>query len=156
MAFAMLLASALMHAQGESATKPVHPVKKSSASHKASRRRRKSHKSASWRTRGQKKIDPERATQIQQALIREHYLTGKPSGTWDSATEQAMQRYQADHGWQAKTTPDSRALIQLGLGPDHKNLLNPESAMTTQPTSAHSAPAPNPTDPAESATSKQR
>jgi hypothetical protein len=29
--------------------------------------------------------------------------------------------------------PDSRALIKLGLGPDHQHLLNPESAMTTAP-----------------------
>jgi hypothetical protein len=30
-----------------------------------------------------------------------------------------MQKYQADHGWQTRLTPDSRALIALGLGPDH-------------------------------------
>ena len=78
-------------------------------------------------------IDSQRAREIQQALIREHYLEGEPSGKWDSATQAAMQRYQADQGWQSKTTPDSRALIKLGLGlsPDH--LLNPESAMTTAP-----------------------
>jgi hypothetical protein len=28
-----------------------------------------------------------------------------------------MQKFQADHGWQTKLTPDSRALIKLGLGP---------------------------------------
>lgn len=44
-----------------------------------------------------------------------------------------MQRYQADQGWQSKTIPDSRALIKLGLGPNHAHLLNPESAMTTTP-----------------------
>jgi hypothetical protein len=50
-------------------------------------------------------------------LIREHYLTGNPSGQWDADTEAAMLRYQGDHGWQTKLTPDSRALIKLGLGP---------------------------------------
>src|ERR1039458_1124606 len=80
--------------------------------------------------RGQQGIDGERARAIQEALIREHYMQGEPSGTWDSATQAAMQRYQADQGWQAKTTPDSRALIKLGLGPSHDHLLNPESAMT--------------------------
>ena len=44
-----------------------------------------------------------------------------------------MRRYQADHGWQSKTVPDSRASIKLGLGPSHDHLLNPESAMTTAP-----------------------
>ena len=63
-------------------------------------------------------------------------MQGEPSGTWDSATQAAMQRYQADQGWQSKTTPDSRALIKLGLGPSHDHLLNPESAMTTAPVAA--------------------
>ena len=67
--------------------------------------------------RGQRGIDPDRAREIQQALIREHYLTGPASGQWDSTTEAAMQKFQADHGWQTRLTPDSRALIKLGLGP---------------------------------------
>jgi peptidoglycan hydrolase-like protein with peptidoglycan-binding domain len=86
---------------------------------------------------GQQRIDHDRAMQIQQALIREHYLNGKPSGIWDNATQAAMQKYQADNGWQNKTIPDSRALIKLGLGPDTEHLLNPESAMTSQ-SAAHS------------------
>jgi len=28
-------------------------------------------------------------------------------------------KYQADHGWQSKVIPDSRALIKLGLGPNY-------------------------------------
>ena len=83
--------------------------------------------------RGQKKIDPERARTIQEALIREHYLTGEPTGTWNQASEDAMRRYQSDHGWQSKEVPDSRALISLGLGPSKDHLLNPESAMTSGP-----------------------
>jgi hypothetical protein len=66
---------------------------------------------------GQRQIDPDRAREIQTALIREHYLSGPASGQWDATTETAMQKYQADHGWQTKLTPDSRALIKLGLGP---------------------------------------
>ena len=58
----------------------------------------------------------ERATAIQQALIDKGYLTGEPSGTWDSQSIAAMQKLQADNGWQTKYTPDSRALIKLGLG----------------------------------------
>jgi hypothetical protein len=92
------------------------------------------HRKSKRRTvRGQQKIDPERAREIQEALIREHYLPGKPVGTWNQASEDAMRKYQADHGWQSKTVPDSRALINLGLGPSHDHLLNPESAMTSGP-----------------------
>jgi hypothetical protein len=82
--------------------------------------------------RGQQKIDSDRVQAIQEALIREHYLSGEASGTWNQGSEDAMRRYQADHGWQSKAVPDSRALIKLGLGPSHDHLLNPDSAMTTQ------------------------
>ncbi len=89
--------------------------------------------------RGQQKIDPERAQEIQAALIREHYLTGEASGSWNESSEAAMRRYQEDHGWQSKTVPDARALISLGLGPSNDHLLNPDSAMTTEPPSSHAA-----------------
>jgi len=44
-----------------------------------------------------------------------------------------MMRYQGANGWQTKVMPDSRALIKLGLGPDHKNLLNPDTAAVSSP-----------------------
>ena len=62
-------------------------------------------------------MDPQRAIEIQQALIQAHYLNGSPTGQWDSDTQAAMVKYQTDNGWQSKITPDSRALIKLGLGP---------------------------------------
>lgn len=61
-------------------------------------------------------ISSERATEIQSALIQRGYLTGEPTGTWDSASVAAMQKVQSDNGWQTKFVPDSRALIKLGLG----------------------------------------
>jgi len=61
-------------------------------------------------------MDTERATQIQTALIKQGYLSGEPSGVWDSQSIAAMQKLQSDNGWQTKITPDSRALIKLGLG----------------------------------------
>ena len=88
-------------------------------------------------------MDSERVQAIQVALIREHYLSGDATGTWNAASEEAMRRYQADNGWQSKTVPDSRALIKLGLGPSKDHLLNPESAMTTVPDAPRSStPAP--------------
>lgn len=85
------------------------------------------------RSRGQQTIAADRATAIQDALIRTHYLSGEPTGVWDQASKDAMLRYQAANGWQTKVVPDSRALIKLGLGPDHKGLLNPESANIPSP-----------------------
>ena len=122
------------------ATKPApkHADHASGSPHKTSSKSKRSKKTA--RRRGQQKIDSQRAREIQQALIHEHYLTGAPSGVWDDASQKAMQKFQADNGWQDKTTPDSRALIKLGLGPDHDHLLNPESAMTAPQANLPSPP----------------
>lgn len=89
-------------------------------------------KSASH-SHGQRGIDEERTRAIQTALIQQHYLSGEPSGAWDQDSKEAMIKYQADNGWQTKLTPDSRALIKLGLGPDHKGLLNPDTASIPSP-----------------------
>lgn len=99
--------------------------------HTASSKKHSRKKTA--RVRGQQKIDPERAEAIQEALIREHYLTGTPAGEWNATSEAAMRRYQQDNGWQTVVVPDSRALIKLGLGPSKDHLLNPDSAMTMVP-----------------------
>jgi len=113
------------------ASTPTSGKKAKPTSHHASRKHH-SHKHLA-KSHGQQKIDPQRAGQIQQALIREHYLDGEATGVWNDTCQRAMQRYQASNGWQAKVVPDSRALIKLGLGPDHDHLLNPESAMTSPP-----------------------
>jgi len=65
----------------------------------------------------QRTIDDDRAAKIQAALIRAGYLSGSPSGHWDTDSITAMTKVQADNGWQTKLVPDSRALIKLGLGP---------------------------------------
>ncbi len=108
-----------------------HATGKRTAAHTSAQKSKSSHAKKGAKKRGQQAIDATRAREIQTALIREHYMQGQPSGAWDTATQAAMQRYQVDQGWQSKTTPDSRALIKLGLGPSHDHLLNPESAMTT-------------------------
>ncbi len=98
--------------------------------------------------RGQRSIDPARAQQIQDALIKAHYLNSPASGAWDATTQSAMEKYQADHGWQTKLVPDSRALIALGLGPkDDKNVPVVGSAAPVAAASAKtdaSLPAPMP------------
>jgi hypothetical protein len=122
-------------AQSSSASKPAGSHSRSA---KAASARTGTNKSRKKKTaRGQQKIDAERAQAIQEALIREHYLSADAAGSWNQDSEDAMRKYQADHGWQSKTVPDSRALISLGLGPSHDHLLNPESAMTTGPDTTH-------------------
>jgi hypothetical protein len=145
------------HKHARSTAKSANGTKSAGTTHTASAGKRSRKK----RTRGQEKIDSERAQAIQEALIREHYLSGEATGTWNQASEEAMRRYQSDNGWQSKTVPDSRALIKLGLGPSKDHLLNPESAMTTvpdapraepMPTTSHSAPPTTETAPPASST----
>lgn len=117
-----------------------------SRTHRAATSGHKHHHAVSHRhqVRGQRGIDPDRAREIQQALIREHYLTGPASGQWDASTEAAMQKYQADHGWQTKLTPDSRALIKLGLGPKEDTAAQ---AAPAAPVSSNAAPSSAPLPP---------
>ena len=103
---------------------------------------RTSHKAApkSHRLHGQQAIEPARVTEIQQALIREHYFTGEATGRWDATTEAAMQKYQADQGWQTKLMPHSRAIKKLGLGPDYSNAINAKNGTFSDPPPASTIP----------------
>ena len=130
-------------AKSPSASKThAQPAKSKSA--KGKRRPKK----GAWKHHGQQAIQPDRAREIQAALIRENYLTGEPTGQWDARTKDAMTRYQADHGWQTKVTPDSRALIKLGLGPKYT-----DNIIKTDPKPPSDSVAANGTS---AATSKQR
>jgi hypothetical protein len=114
-------------------------AKKPAAKHRHSKSKHKPAKT-SWKKKGQQGIQPERATEIQQALIREKYLTGEPTGVWDARSQAAMVKYQGDNGWQTKEIPDSRAIIKLGLGPNYssQSLVNNPSKSSIPP--AGSAP----------------
>ncbi|MGP8174468.1 MAG: peptidoglycan-binding domain-containing protein [Terracidiphilus sp.] len=126
---AVLIASPALATSVQPAPAGVH---KAHGAHKA--------KSRSRRPRGQQAIEPARVTEIQQALIRERYLTGEASGKWDAATIAAMQKYQADQGWQTKLMPDSRALKKLGLGPDYSGAINAKDSSFGDPPPASTIP----------------
>jgi peptidoglycan hydrolase-like protein with peptidoglycan-binding domain len=117
---------------------PVHHA--ATAAHKQGTGTHKK-KPKSKRLRGQQAIESSRVTEIQQALIREHYLTGEANGKWDATTIAAMQKYQADQGWQTKLMPDSRALKKLGLGPDYSNAINAKDSSFGAPPPASTIPA---------------
>lgn len=110
-----------------------HKSPTASKSGKSSSSKSKKKKSVKATSHGQHGIDQERTRQIQEALIRDHYLSGEPTGSWDQATKDALTRYQEANGWQTKSVPDSRALIKLGLGPDKTGLLNPDTAVMSSP-----------------------
>ena len=131
-----LILAAVTSATTTTASKPKPKHPQTSKTHTTSSSKHSSKhtttKSAS-KSHGQRGIDQERTVAIQSALVQQHYLSGEPSGVWDQSTKDALTKYQADNGWQTKLTPDSRALIKLGLGPDHKGLLNPDTASIPSP-----------------------
>ena len=95
-----------------------------------------SKRAAKPKIQSQRSIDDERATQIQSALIEAGSLSGTPSGHWDPETQAAMEKVQADNGWQTKLVPDSRALIKLGLGPNTASAIeNPGPLDNASPSS---------------------
>ncbi len=135
---AMILSAVLLvpPAFASSAHRAHTTSKSKTSSHSTRTKSTKAHRSkrkSVRRVRGQQKIDSERATQIQEALIREHYLSGEPSGTWDAASIAAMQKFQAAQGWQTKLMPDSRALKKLGLGPDYSSAINAKGSSFAPP-----------------------
>jgi peptidoglycan hydrolase-like protein with peptidoglycan-binding domain len=134
---AILISAALVAPHAFASNVHPSPTSRQSSSHKLTQSRRHS----VHRLRGQQAIEPERVTQIQQALIREHYLTGDANGKWDATTQAAMQKYQADNGWQIKLMPDSRAIKKLGLGPDYSTAINAKTGNFVPPTSASNTPA---------------
>src|ERR1035441_446377 len=85
-----------------------HKSSKSSTSKKSSKTSssKSKKKSAKGTSHGQHGIEQERTLEIQQALVREHYLSGEPTGKWDQDTKEALDRIQAENGWQTKLTPD--------------------------------------------------
>lgn len=110
------LAKTKKHTTAPSSKTATHPkVGHASSKHRRTAKLRR----GAWKRHGQQSIQSDRIVSIQQALIREKYLDGEPSGKWDDRTQRAMAKYQADNRWQSKVTPDSRALIKLGLGPNH-------------------------------------
>ncbi|MGO9642324.1 MAG: peptidoglycan-binding domain-containing protein [Candidatus Acidiferrales bacterium] len=68
------------------------------------------------RDRGQKAPTPDRIMEIQTALVRENAYRGAPNGRWDTATVEAMRRFQDANGLNPTGKIDALTLQKLGLG----------------------------------------
>lgn len=112
------LASARTH---KAAKKTTHHRAASTASrhHKSTHHRRyaKSRRHRSSRHAATLRIPSQRASQIQQALIKAGDLHEEPTGKWDSNTREAMKQYQHANGFAATGLPDAKSLMKMGLGP---------------------------------------
>lgn len=122
-------------AKSKAAITSTAKATKRTSARSAGKRSKKSNASSRRvsRPRGQQAIEGDRVREIQEALIRANYLDGEASGEWDDSTRRALTKFQSDNGWQSKVVPDSRALIKLGLGPNHENVINPETSLISRP-----------------------
>jgi hypothetical protein len=91
-------------------------AKKSTA---ARRRSKTGSKAAARRAPRQQQPEPDRIREIQQAL-KDHGYAVEATGAWDSATVEALKKFQADQNidnLSGRGKLDSLTLIALGLGP---------------------------------------
>lgn len=115
------------------------PAKKKNVSTSGSKSRKVKSSRRSGRQRGQKAPDPQRITQIQQALAKEGSFAGTPNGKWDASTVESMKKFQAAHGLNPTGKMDARTLQQLGLGSETAGIAAPlppisSTAATITPT----------------------
>lgn len=68
------------------------------------------------RARGQMTPTADRIKEIQSALAREGHYTSEPTGKWDSATVEALKRFQTSQELKATGKLDARTLQALGFG----------------------------------------
>lgn len=107
------------------------PAKKKNVSLSGSKSRRSKSLRRSSRQRGQKAPDPQRITQIQQALAKDGSFAGTPNGKWDASTVEGMKKFQAAHGLNPTGKMDARTLQQLGLGSQTAGIAPPLPPMSS-------------------------
>ena len=86
------------------------------------------------------KLQPERITEIQQALTRVGYLNQEPTGKWDDPTRDAMRRYQEANGFPNTGLPEAKSLMKLGLGPHPLPAELDSTAQAAAPAASLTAP----------------
>ncbi len=99
----------------------------------------------------QKAPTTDRIEEIQTALAREGYYHGDPTKKWDSNTQDAMRKFQEDHGMTGTGKLDATTLQKLGLGSDIAGVSAPRPVQHPSGTPAPAAPPP--TTPSSAASS---
>jgi len=120
---------------------PVFPAQ-SPASSSSSQPVAKKKKAAAPRSRRQLAPEPARIKEIQQALAREGFYRGEPTGKWDDATVDAMKNFQQARGLLPTGKIEALSLQKLGLGSSIAGLAPPaaQSPAAVAPASPPGAP----------------
>ena len=126
--------SSTNHSRRSGSTKPPQ----SASSRRKNRSRTVAH---SGRAR-QLSPTPGRYKEIQKALADRGYLKSEPTGTWDSASQEAMRKFQNDQKLDPSGKITAPSLIALGLGPKNESQTAASSNTSTAsaPTQPQEAP----------------
>ena len=94
----------------------------------------------------------DRIIAIQNALAREGFYSGKPTGKWDAATSQAMRNFQTAQGLTPTGKLGALSLQRLGLGSEVAGLAAPLPQANARPSALSESdlnePDPEPVEPA--------
>jgi peptidoglycan hydrolase-like protein with peptidoglycan-binding domain len=116
LALALLITAWLGVCAASAQAETVSSKKKTTSTSRGKTRRAKSSRRSGRRERGQKAPTPDRISEIQQALAKDGSFAGTPNGKWDSATAEAMKKFQEAHGLNPTGKLDAKTLQRLGLG----------------------------------------
>jgi len=100
---------------------------KSSTSKSSGKASSKKKKAQHRREPIQKAPTQDRIEEIQTALNREGYYREQPSGKWDTETQDALRRFQEEHGMTGSGKLDATTLQKLGLGSDIAGVSAPKT-----------------------------
>ena len=100
-------------------TNPTSHV--SSTNHAATARRKGKSRTVAHRGAARQLTPtPDRYKEIQKALADRGYLKNEPTGTWDSASQEALRKFQNDQKLDPSGKITAASLIALGLGPKNE------------------------------------
>jgi peptidoglycan hydrolase-like protein with peptidoglycan-binding domain len=108
---------------------PAAQPQAASTSHPSAKKKKKSVAA----TRRQLSPDPSRIREIQEALVRQGFYEGEPTGKWDSQTVSAMKGFQEAKGLAPTGKIDALSLQKLGLGSPTAGIAPPATKTPPQP-----------------------
>ena len=138
LALTLLVAADMSVAGAVAAAQTTKSSKPSAVKSGTKMRHGKTSKRSIRRVRGQKEPTSDRISEIQTALGKDGSFSGAPNGKWDSATVDAMKKFQESHGLNPSGKLDAKTLQKLGLGSQTAGLAPPmppvnSSSLTTSP-----------------------
>src|SRR5665213_3669758 len=132
-------AASTSSASTKSSSKKLSSTKSASSRSVSSKSKGKSRSKFAAKPKGQAAPTSDRIREIQSALQKDGSYEGEPTGKWDSATSDAMRKYQDKNGVNPTGKIDAISLNKMGLGSETAGKGAPVPAATSRATPAPTA-----------------